>query len=154
MFSCSSVRMKPEKEKMDFVCEDEDEGVSLEVPQIYYEGANNVDDEDPCLSWMTDSVVVVRGKRILKYTESNTYEVQLKDEKGESSWCNGSIAAIQGVDIDGCDDIRVSKEYWVEEYDLEKFEKKKYRVSLENISAMDKCDFYNIKSFLNDEAAN
>ena len=154
MFSCGSVRIKPEKEKMDFVCEDEDEGVSLEVPRIYYEGVRDVDEEDSCFSWTTDSVAVVRGNHILKYTESTTYEVHMKGDRGESVWLNGAVAAIQGIDVDGRDDIRVSKEYWVEEYDLEKSEKRKYSVSLASISAMDKCDFYNIKSFLNDEAAN
>jgi len=139
MFSCGSVRMKPDMEKIDLIIEDEDMG-TFEMPKIYYDGFSDVSDEEPMFDWSGDSIFVKRGTHVVKYTELSMCDVLLHGEKGEPIWVNGQAASIEGVVADEVTDFAPTNEFRIEEYDLEKAEKRSYKVVLERTSAIDASD--------------
>ena len=134
-YSCS-VPMNPDMDKFDFIMEDEDVSASFEMPEIYYDGFSDPDDEEPMFEWSGDSVLVKRGNHIVKYTAISFYDVLLKKESGGTMWVNGKVANIEGVSADEVLNYRLANEYRVTEYDLEKSEKRHYKVVLEETTAM------------------
>lgn len=144
------VPMIPEMEKAYMECSDDDNSL-FKVPQIYFEGRRDICEGKPAYNWDLDSVLIIKDKCVVKYTESTTYEVLIKDDKGKTEWIDGKVAEIWGADIENYEDIRVSKKYYVERYDLEKAEKSKYKVTLEETSNMNDYDYYNLTNLLGEE---
>ena len=136
--SCS-VPMKAEMKKAGIAILDENMD-SFELPSIYYDGCNFAYDEEFMFDWAADSVLVKRAGRIIKYSEITSYDVLLKDEDSESTWYKGAAAEIWGATKDDVIDFRPTKEYTIEEYDLEKALKYRYKVTLEETSEMDEFD--------------
>ena len=55
-------------------------------------------------------------------------------------WVNGQVANIEGVSADEVLNYRLANEYRVTEYDLEKSEKRLYKVVLEETASMNESD--------------
>lgn len=144
------VSMKAEMKKADYICEEER---SFEVPAVYYEGGGD-ENEETVFSWDTDSIFVVKNQKVIKYTKSTFSEMLIRDENGQTSWLDGRIANILGVNVNDSEDTRVSNEYRIEEYDLQKSIKRRYKVVLEESLDMDEQDLYKIKSIINKENNN
>lgn len=141
-----TVSMIPELAKMDFFSGDDDV-TSLDLPKIYFDGMRDLYEEDYAYDWLMDSVIMAKDQYVIKFTESTTNEVLLKDMNGESAWLNGQVALMLGVDITEQEDIRVLKEYFVEVYDLEKSEKKRGKVVFEEPSPMSEYEFSEFGKF-------
>ena len=133
---CYSVPMKPNMEKASLFVEGE---FSPEIPVVFCSGFTDVYDE-PIFNWVNDSIVVKRGNKIVEYSDSTYYDVLFENENEESSWIDGRVSNITGVDADKVVDVRERKEYKVVEYDLEKSLKRKYKVILEETSDMSEYD--------------
>lgn len=136
--SCS-VPVKPEMEKADIVIEDEDVGC-FELPSIYYDGCSFAYDEEFMFDWADDSILVKRAEHIIKYSQITGYDVLIKDEDGEPTWYKGPTAELCGATKEEVIDFRQMKDYWIEDYDLEKSVKRRYKVILEETSEMDEFD--------------
>lgn len=141
------VPMIPEMKKAYMECSDDDNTL-FKVPQMFFDGRRDICEEEPAYNWDLDSVFIIKDKCVVKYTESTTYEVLTKNDDGEPEWLDGKVADIMGFDIEGYENIRVAKAYFIEKYDLEKSEKSKYRVTLEETSSMSQYDYYTLSDFL------
>ncbi len=141
------VSMKPDMSKMDYICEDE---YSFEVPEVYFESTGE-ENEKNVFDWNSDSILVVKNKRVIKYTDTIFSKILLKDTKGKTEWLDGRIANILGVDVDDAEDIRESKEYRIEEYDLEKSQKRIYKVVLDETVDMSDIDICEIKRIIEEK---
>lgn len=153
MYSCyynGLVPMKPEMEKLDYICEGE---CSFKVPKIYFDGAGETC-TDSMFNWETDSVIVIKGSRVIKYAATTFSEVLLKAEKDESVWLNGGLADILGADVNDVEEVRPTNEYRIEEYDLEKSLKRRYKVILEETLDIDEYEQCNIEKILKEENSN
>ena len=71
-----SVRMNPEVENKNF---DPmfNEGYPYEVPKVYLDGRGETYYPQCVFSWNADSVVVVKDKRVMKYTRSSFVEIAI-----------------------------------------------------------------------------
>ena len=132
-----SVPMRPEIEKGDFFFEDD---LYNKVPEIYFEYRGDLDDPHSGFEFEDNSVIVVKGEHVIKYTEVNYYDVLVRNENGEPEWINGMVADICGVDEELIEDTHEVKEYRLEEYDLTKGEKRKFKIVLEETSEIDVFD--------------
>ena len=142
MASCycyGSVPMKPDVENEDYMIETEDER-SFEVPEIHYTGVADVDDEESLFNWYVSSIHMKKGNRIIKFTEEFHNDMLVDCEGSEPAWVDGPVAKIAGASAEDIIDIREEKTYVFVEYDLDKSEKKTYKVILEETSAMDESD--------------
>jgi hypothetical protein len=144
-----SVPMKPEMEKKDFVCEDD---VCYQVPQVYFGCTGEVYNNTSAFDWNDEFVLVVRGNIILKYTESTFCETLVKDPDGEKNWMNGPIAELSGYDGEDVEDVIERKLYTIEEFDFDKFEKRRYKVVFEETLSIDDSDYCTLKHYVNDES--
>ena len=145
-YYCGTVPMIPELERIDLISDD-DEVCDFKVPTIYYEGLSDTCEEEPVYDWLMDSVMLVKNQYVVKFTESTTNEVLLKDVNGEREWVDGQEARLWAVDIENREDVRVAKEYIVEMYDLEKGEKKRGKVVFDEPSPMDEYELSKIEKF-------
>lgn len=141
------VSMKPDMSKMDYICEDE---YSFEVPEVYFESTGE-ENEKNVFDRNSDSILVVKNKRVIKYTDTIFSKMLLKNEDGKTEWLDGRIANILGIDIDEAEDIRELKEYQIEEYDLKKSQKRRYKVILDETVDMSDIDICKIKRIIDDE---
>lgn len=141
-----TVPMLPDLEKIDAFVDDDDVS-RFKVPTIYFEGMSDTYEEDPVYDWLKDSVILIKNQYAVKYIESTFNEVLLRDNNGDCEWVNGKLGEIECIDIEGREDTRVAKEYFVEMYDLEKGEKKRGKVVFEVTSPMSECDFRELKKF-------
>ena len=126
-----SIRMNPEieEEKLDPMFEG---GYPYKVPKVYLEGLGECYFPQRCFDWDDDSVVVIRGKHIVKYTYSSFIELLAKNEEGEVVWMDGRTAPYSGCwGGEYLDEERPAHEYSITEYDLETHKKKEYKVVLE-----------------------
>jgi hypothetical protein len=139
-FCSCSVPMNPDMDKIDLIVADEDMG-TFEMPKVYYDGFSDVSDDEPMFDCSDDTLLVKRGDRVIKYTELSMCDVLVRDERGEPTWMNGQVASIEGVTADDVTDYSPTKEFRIEEYDFSKAEKKRYRVILEETSAMNDGDY-------------
>jgi hypothetical protein len=130
--------MKPEMEKSTFIIEDES---SYRIPEIYFAGEGETDHPQKVVEWSEDSVIVAKGNRVVKYTECVSYELLMRDEDGQESWVEGTLADCMGWDIENAEGVRKVKNYLVEEYDFDQLKKRKYRVDLEAISEISPYDY-------------
>lgn len=143
------VLMKPEVEEnagSDFM---EDEGYPFAIPKVYLEGCGEEYYPQIVFDWGDDSVVLVRDKRVLRYTRSSFVELLAKDEEGNIVWMD-----VRNAPYEDCwggtylNEYRNAEEYTIEEYDLEKFEKKKYKVVLEETEKISAREFDYLKDFV------
>ena len=141
-----SVPMKPEIEKRDFFSGDDD--FTYQVPQVYFACEGEIYDSASVKEWGDDFVVVVKGKHIVKYTESNFHELLMPLENGKDEWIPGKFADICG-DWECASETRKARSYSIEEYDLDKSEKKTYRVILEETSKITSHDEAFLKAAIN-----
>ena len=143
-----SVPMKPEMEKKDFVCEDD---VCYQVPQVYFGCIGELSDCTSAFDWNDEFIIVVKDNVILKYTESTFCETLVKDPDGENNWMNGSVASFSGYDDEDVQDVIERKLYTIEEYDFNKFEKRKYKVIYEETSSINDLNYCELKHYVNEK---
>ncbi len=109
-------------------------------PNFYYEGCDMSLQEDPFAVWNQHSVLVHNDKHIVKFTEDTFLDLLLENEDGSTSWFDGRSCTVIDIDEDRIIDVRPSNQYYIEDYDLEKSVKRKYKVILEETSEMDEFD--------------
>lgn len=154
MSSCiygGSIRMNPEieKESLDPMFEG---GYPYKVPKVYLEGVGECYYPQMCFDWDDDSVVVIRDKRIVKYTSSFFVELLAKNEEGEVVWMDGRTAPYSGCwGGEYLDEERPAHEYVITEYDLETYRKKEYKVVLKEEKNFDSNDFYSLSKMVEKE---
>ena len=141
-----TVPMFPDVEKID-VFLDNDDVSRFKVPTIYFEGMSDTYEEEPVYDWLKDSVLMVKDHYIVKYIESTFNEVLLRDNNGDCEWVNGKFGDIVCIDIEGREDTRVAKEYFVEMYDLEKGEKKRGKVVFDVTFPMSESELSELRKF-------
>lgn len=143
-----SIRMNPEVEKEDF---DPmfDEGYPHKMPKVYLEGWGEVYNRQYCFNWDDDSVIVVRDKRVLKYTHSTFIELLAKNEDGEIVWMDGRCAPYSDCwEGEYLNEERGASEYTIEEYNLETLTKRKCRVVLDKETEFDIRDYRSLSNFV------
>lgn len=140
MFYDVLVPMEPEVKKMELCCDDEDE-FSYNIPKVYAFGNGDVHEPKSAFDWNFDGVIVVSGKRIVKFNSTTLTEVLVKMDDGKSDWMDGPVADVLGVSEDDVEDIRETNSYEIEEYDMEKLEKRKYKVTFDEVSKIDDKSF-------------
>ena len=143
-----SVHMKPEIEKEDF---DPmfDEGYPHPMPKVYLEGWGEVYNRQYCFNWDDDSVVVVRDKRVMKYTRSTFVELLAKNEEGEIVWMDGRCAPYSDCwEGEYLNEERAACEYTIEEYNLETLTKRKCKVVLDKETEFDIQDYRSLSNFV------
>ena len=143
-----SVRMKPEIEKEDF---DPmfDEGYPHPMPKVYLEGWGEVYNPQYRFNWDDDSVVVVRDKRVMKYTRSTFVELLAKNEEGEIVWMDGRCAPYSNCwEGEYLNEERGACEYTIEEYNLETLTKRKCKVVLDEETEFDIRDYRSLSDFV------
>lgn len=86
-------------------------------------------------SWGAESIVLVRDNKTIRYTTTLFTEILIKDEDGNTSWIDCRMVPSVSADIV---EQREAKEFTIEEYDYDQFEKKKYKVMLEETSPLDR----------------
>lgn len=144
------VSMKPDMNKFDCVSED---GCIFKIPEVYFSEAGEIHEED-AYNWDVSFLTVVKDTSVVKYTTSNFSEMLIEDDYGVPSWIQGRMANMLGVDVCDADAFRENKEFKIEEFDLEKSIKRRYKVILEETSDMNEFDFREVKSIINDENDN
>ena len=140
------VGMKPEFEKRHFFSGDDD--FTYRVPQVYFECQGEINHSQLAFDCRYDSVIMVKDNRAVKYTEVDYYDVLLTDVDGRTEWVDGVVADIMGWEIEDAADIRTAKSYWVEEFDWNKSEKRRYKVILEETSKLEEYDARYLKSVI------
>lgn len=146
-----SVRMNPEIEENErdpmF-----DGGYPYSIPKVFLEGNGEVYNRQWCFNWDDDSVIVVRDKRIVKYTSSFFIELLAKNEEGEVVWMDGRTAPYSDCwGGEYLDEERPAHEYVITEYDLETYRKKEYKVILKEEKKFDSNDFYSLSMMVEKE---
>ncbi len=148
IFYDGMVAMKPEMENKDFGCDPYDYEYSYKVPKVGFECAGEVYDAKTTFAWSDESVTIVKDKCILKYTESKFCEVLVTDVNDEKHWLENRMADICGFGDEDVEDCVERKRYTVEEYDLDKSEKRTYEVVLKETRKLDYSDDYFIERAL------
>ena len=147
-FYTGLVPMMPIMEKRDFVGEFYDYNMSYQMPEVYFECEGEVADSESAFEWNNDSLVVVKDNCIVKFTDSKFCDVLVKDAEGKSEWLECRLADIYGLDEEDVEDFVARKRYTIEEYDLEKREKRRYQVVLEETIKMDHADEYYVQDII------
>ena len=122
------VLMKPAEEENKN--EIHDEGYPFSYPKVYLEGFYE-DSTDFLMSFDAESIIFVRGKRVVQYTDFSFQEALGKDENGHEAWLGGG--EYSPTKEEDCPETRVVHEYRIDEYDIDKMEKKRYKVVLEEV---------------------
>ena len=126
------VLMKPAEEENKN--EIHDEGYPFSYPKVYLEGFYE-DSTDFLMSFDAESIIFVRGKRVVEYTDVSSQEALGKDENGHEAWLDGY--EYSRTKEEAYPETRVVHEYRIEEYDIDKMEKKRYKVVLEDVLPID-----------------
>lgn len=109
----------------------------LSIPKVYLEGSCDTYFPQIVFDWSDESVMVVHDEFLTKYTRHCYSELQAEDENGNVIWVDGRTAPFEG-----CwkgrylNEVRGALEYDVEEFHLDTFEKKTFKVTLESTSPM------------------
>lgn len=127
-------------------------GYPHKTPKVYVEGYGESYFPQWCFDWADDSVIMVRDKRLVKYTYSRFVELLAKNEGGEIVWMDGRTAPYSNCwEGEYLNEYRGAQEYTVEEYDFERFEKRKYKVILDETSKLDANNLHGMYGFLDSE---
>lgn len=143
-----SIRMNPEVVKEDF---DPmfDEGYPHKMPKVYLEGYGETYFPQICFDWDDDSVIVVRDKRVMKYTRSTFVELLAKNEEGQIVWMDGRNAPFSECwGGEYLNEERGACEYTIEEYNLETLTKRNYKVVLDKETEFDVRDYRSLSNFV------
>ncbi len=140
-----SVPMRPEIEKKDFVS---DGDISYQVPKVYFGCTGEKGDLPSVLDWSDEFLLVVRDSLIMKYTESTFCETLVKETDENKKWMPATCAAASGCKDENVKGVAERKLYTVEEYDFDKFEKRKYKVVFEETSSIDDFDYCMLKYYV------
>ena len=145
-----SLLMKVENNKnLKNDCEDIYDSYPFKVPKVYLDGTGEEYFPQIPFSWSKDSVVLVRGKQVIEYTQSNFAELLAKDKDGNLIWVDGRTAPYEGCwDGEYLDETRGGKEYTVTEYDIETAQKKKYKMLLDETTEFDSWDYRRLSNFV------
>lgn len=138
-FCDCSVPMIPDMDNVDLFFHDEGDEI-FEIPKMHYDGVVDINDEKPMYDYKEDIITLKRGDCIVEHKQFSNFDVLVKDENGQPIWLNGMEANMCGYSADEVIDYRPAKTYWLTEYDLEKSEKKQYKVTLEETLEMDMWD--------------
>ena len=143
-----SVRMNPEIEEKErdpmF-----DGGYPHEMPKVYLEGHGEAYFPQYCFDWDDDSVVLVRDKRVIKYTRSTFVELLARNEEGEIVWMDGRCAPYSDCwKGEYLNEERGACEYTIEEYNLETLTKRKCKVVLDEEIEFDARDYHSLYNFV------
>ena len=114
------VLMKPVEEENKN--EIHDEGYPFSYPKVYLEGFYE-DSTDFLMSFDAESIIFVRGKRVVQYTEFSFQEALGKDENGHEAWLDGY--EYSRTNEEAHPETRVVHEYRITEYDIDKMKKKR-----------------------------
>ena len=98
-------------------------------PKVYFE---SWDDPYEGLAPDDDSVIVVRDKYITKYTRLKCVKRRTENEVSEITY--GDVMTDCSENRDYFEDLNNCYEYAVEEYDIETYKKRKYKVILDETS--------------------
>ena len=139
------VSMKPEMEKKHYICDDE---TAYPIPMVAFECAGETSENPSGFDWSQDSVIMYRNNRIIKFTEYISNDVIVVDENGEKVCMEGRTADFCGWQISDVMDSTQTKRYQIEEYDLDKSEKRKYKITLEDSSPLDITDDYYVRKYV------
>ena len=123
----------------------DDNGIT--PPSFYYEGSDMSLKEDPLSVWNTHSVCVRRDNHIVKYCEDVFLDLLLENEDGSTSWFDSRACTLIDIDESKVVDVCPSNQYYIEDYDLEKSVKRRYKVILEETLAMDIHDHNCMKNY-------
>lgn len=122
------------------------------VPDVYLEGRCEIYESQSCFDWMDDSVVLVRECSMTEYTRSDYCELLRKDEEGNMVWVDGRNAPHSDcLEREYLGEVRNAREYTITEYDWKTYEKRKYKLVLDNTSKIDEEDFSRLAKFLDTE---
>lgn len=119
------------------------------IPKVYLDGCCERYFPQYCFDWEDDSVVLVREGRMIEYSRLNFQELLAKDESGNIIWVDG-----RNTPYSGCwggeylDDIRDAQEYAITEYNMDTLEKRKYKVTLDNVSKIGSYDLHKVGNFM------
>ena len=145
------VRMNPEMEDIskDPMLEG---GYPHTIPKVFIEGHGEAYFPQYCFDWDDDSVVLVREKRMVKYTRSSFVELLAKNEEGDVVWMDGRTAPYSSCcKGEYLNEYREGQEYTVTEYDFETMKKKKYKVILDEVYDIKKSDRYSVENYVDEE---
>ena len=106
------------------------EGYPFSYPKVYLEGFYE-DSTDFLMSFDAESIIFVRDKRVVQYSDFSFQEALGKDENGHEAWLDGD--KYSRTNEEAYPETRVVHEYRIEEYDIDKMEKKRYKVVLEEV---------------------
>ena len=124
----------------------------FKVPTVYLDGCADVYFPQSNFSWYNDSVVLVRDKSVVAYTQSDFTELLAKDKDGNLIWVDGRSAPYEGCwDGEYLGETREAREFQIVEYDLKTSEKRKYKVLLDETSQTDKHDKCYLEQFVDTE---
>ena len=146
------VPMTPEMEKRQLCSGDDD--FTCKVPKVVYRCGGEKKPDHKAFEWNTNSVIIADGKRAVEYVEDMCYEILLPDLEGRTSWESGPIADIMGWDIARAKDTRKIEKRYINEYDFDKFEKRRYRLVLEKVSSIDEYERCSLEDVLGEDAFN
>ena len=128
------------------------DGYPFTVPKVYLDGMSEVYFPQVSFSWDRDSVVLVRDKKVIEYAKWGFAELKAKDKDGNIIWVDGRSAPYAGTwDGEYLDETRGSKEYTITEYDIETAQKTKYKVILDETTAMDVRDYDGLSEYVDEE---
>lgn len=137
------VPMRADTKKREFYSGDDD--FAYKIPRIFFECGGEIDDSNNAFNWSSNSVIVEEGNRTVKYVDYTSHELLVTDLNGHKDWVDGVLADFMGWNVDDVTETREVQTRWVEEYDWEKSEKRKYRLVLEETSTIEKYDVIHIK---------
>ncbi len=132
------IHMLPKVEKEDLI--------TSKSPEVYFESWDNPYEG---LAPDEDSVIVVRDKYVTKYTRLKCPDNLAEAEDNEITFGDNLMNRCKNSSIGGdFEDIRASYEYAVEEYDIQTYKKKKYKVILEEEAEASIEDYYAMEYFV------
>ena len=121
----------------------------FEVPKVYLDGTCEDYMPQVCFSWSDDSVVLVRGNRVIKYTQSNFAELLAKDKDGNIIWMDGRSAPYSNCwDGEYLNEVRGGKEFTVTEYDIGTAQKRRYKMVLDETTEFESWDYLQLSDFV------
>ena len=127
-------------------------GYPFTVPKVYLDGMSEAYYPQVSFSWDRDSVVLVRDKKVIEYAKWGFAELKAKDKDGNIIWVDGRSAPYAGSwDGEYLDETRGGKEYTITEYDIETAQKTKYKVILDETTAMDFRDYDGLSEYVDEE---
>lgn len=143
------VEMKPEIDEQKNTNLSSFEVYPFKIPRICLVGCGEEYFPQIDFSWDDDSIVMIREKSIVKYTQVTFCELLAKDEKGDIVWIDGRTAPYSDCwDGEYLGETRMAQEYAIEEYCLNTLEKKKYKMVVEDVSPMSGGDRSRLAEFI------